>query len=75
MRLLFVIASPIQVSLDYLQALSTVVRCVRDKGLRDSLLQAAGDREIEKRIREAFVSGLQRCAEMVGDPRACGAAD
>jgi PTS system nitrogen regulatory IIA component len=74
-RLLFVIASPVQVSLDYLQALSTVVRCVRDKGVRDSLLQAAEEREIEKRIREAFVNGLQRCAEMVGDPRSCGASD
>ena len=28
-RLLFVIASPLQVSLDYLQALSTLVRCLR----------------------------------------------
>jgi PTS system nitrogen regulatory IIA component len=55
-RLLFVIASPLSVSLDYLQALSTLVRCLRDGEIRTCLLDAASAREIETRLREAFTA-------------------
>jgi nitrogen PTS system EIIA component len=53
-RLLFVIASPLAVTLDYLQALSTLVRCLRDGEIRACLLEAPGAAEIERRLREAF---------------------
>jgi len=73
-RLLFVIASPLQVSLDYLQALSTLVRCLRDAPVRDSLLAALNVEEIEQRIRDAFMTGLARCDDEVLGRQACGAA-
>jgi PTS system nitrogen regulatory IIA component len=59
-HLLFVIASPPHLSLDYLQALSTLVRCIRDKDARDSLIDAPGAAEIEERLRDAFRAGLER---------------
>jgi PTS system nitrogen regulatory IIA component len=62
-HLLFVIASPLSLSLDYLQALSTLVRCIRDKDTRNSLLCAANAEEIEGRLRAAFRAGLQRFEE------------
>jgi PTS system nitrogen regulatory IIA component len=52
--LLFVIASPPHVSLDYLQALSTLVRCLRDPRVRDELLAGSDSADIEARIRSAF---------------------
>ncbi len=73
-RLLFVIASPLQVSLDYLQALSTLVRCVRHTPVRESLLDPQAGPDIEKRIRAAFMTGLRECDDpLMGQP-ACGAA-
>jgi PTS system nitrogen regulatory IIA component len=72
-RLLFVIASPLQVSLDYLQALSTLVRCLRDAPVRDSLLAPLNVEEIEQRIREAFMTGLARCDDEVLGRQACEA--
>jgi PTS system nitrogen regulatory IIA component len=62
-HLLFVIASPPNLSLDYLQALSTLVRCIREKDARDSLIGAAGAGEIEERLRAAFSAGLERFEE------------
>jgi PTS system nitrogen regulatory IIA component len=62
-RLLAVIASPPHLSLDYLQALSTLVRCLRDQDDRDALLHAASAREIESRIRAAFTAALERFEE------------
>jgi PTS system nitrogen regulatory IIA component len=62
-HLLFVIASPPGLSLDYLQALSTLVRCLRDKPSRDSLIDAGDAAEIEERIRAAFAAGLGRLGE------------
>ncbi|HTP58436.1 MAG TPA: PTS sugar transporter subunit IIA, partial [Spirochaetia bacterium] len=56
-HLLFVIASPPHLSLDYLQVLSTLVRCLREKPVRESILACQGAREMETRIREAFNSG------------------
>jgi PTS system nitrogen regulatory IIA component len=73
-RLLFVIASPLQVSLDYLQALSTLVRCLRDAPIRDSLLASLNVEDIEQRIREAFMTGLGRCDDPVVGRQTCGAA-
>ena len=61
-HLLFVIASPPHLSLDYLQILSTLVRCLRDKPVREAILACQGAREVEARIREAFNSGLGRQA-------------
>ena len=62
-RLLFVIASPPSLSLEYLQALSTLVRCLREKEDRDSLVDGPSAAVIEQRIRAAFVAGLDRFEE------------
>jgi nitrogen PTS system EIIA component len=62
-RLLAVIASPPHLSLDYLQALSTLVRCLRDPEDRDALIQGASAKAIEARIRAAFNAGLERFEE------------
>jgi len=61
-HLLFVIASPPHLSLDYLQILSALVRCLRDKPLRESILACPGASEMETRIREALASDLGRQA-------------
>ena len=71
-HLLFVIASPPELSLDYLQALSTLVRCLRDKPARDSLIDAASALDIEERIRAAFSAGLQRFEESRTPRGSCG---
>lgn len=70
-HLLFVIASPIHVTLDYLQALSTLVRCVRHQEVRDSLLDRSKASELETRIRAAFTAQLEGCMDSTGQP--CGA--
>ena len=57
-KLLFVIASPAPVSLEYLQALSTLVRCLRDQKLRDALLATQESAGLEAIVREAFSAGL-----------------
>jgi PTS system nitrogen regulatory IIA component len=62
-HLLFVIASPPNLSLDYLQALSTLVRCIRDKEARDLLIDTSSAAEIEERLRAAFSDGLMRFEE------------
>jgi nitrogen PTS system EIIA component len=68
-HLLFVIASPVHVSLDYLQALSTLVRCVRHESLRSALRAATDAASLEAIIREAFTAGLQPAADpSVGAP-------
>jgi len=59
-HLLFVIASPPHLSLDYLQVLSTLVKCLRDKPVRESIMACQGAREMETRIRQAFTTGLGR---------------
>jgi PTS system nitrogen regulatory IIA component len=64
-RLLFVIASPLHVSLDYLQVLSTLVRCMRDCGQRDALLAAGSAEEIRLRILDSFSAGLARAKDPV----------
>jgi PTS system nitrogen regulatory IIA component len=64
-RLLFVIASPLHVSLDYLHSLSTLVRCLRDRSVRESLLEGIDAEEVQRRIREAFLIGLARSADQV----------
>ncbi len=61
-HLLFVIASPPHLSLDYLQILSTLVRCLRDRPMRESIMACSGAREMEVRIREAFNTDLGRQA-------------
>lgn len=59
-QLLFVIASPPSLSLEYLHALSTLVRCVRHRSLRESLFAADGAAAIESRIRDAFCGAVER---------------
>ncbi|MGA2613600.1 MAG: PTS sugar transporter subunit IIA [Spirochaetia bacterium] len=61
-HLLFIIASPPHLSLDYLQVLSTLVRCLRNRPTRESILSCPGAREMETRIREAFATDLGRQA-------------
>jgi nitrogen PTS system EIIA component len=73
-RLLFVIASPLMVSLDYLHALSTLVRCLRHQPLRERLLAARDAVEIQRRLRQAFMIGAERCDDPLSDPQTCGAA-
>jgi PTS system nitrogen regulatory IIA component len=59
-HLLFIIASPPHLSLDYLQVLSTLVRCLRGEPMRAAILACSGAREMETRIREAFTTDLGR---------------
>ncbi len=73
-HLLFVIASPPSLSLDYLQALSTLVRCIRDKDARDSLMDAPSAAEIEERLRAAFHAGLERFEEPLSGRQSRGSA-
>ncbi len=65
-RLLFVIASPPQVSLDYLQALSTLVRCLRHSQVRNDLLTGNDPADIEARLRAAFAAGLSPVYPLAG---------
>ena len=65
-RLLFVIASPPHVSLDYLQALSTLVRCLRHSQVRADLLAGDDPADIESRLREAFAAGLVPADPLAG---------
>lgn len=58
-RMLFVIASPPHMSREYLRALSTLVRVVRDPAMRETILAAGAACEIEGRIRE----GISRCLD------------
>ncbi|HET6451608.1 MAG TPA: PTS sugar transporter subunit IIA [Spirochaetia bacterium] len=69
-RLLFVIASPPSLSLEYLQTLSTLVRCLREKEDRDLLLDSPNPKETERRIRASFLAGLERFEEPL--PRSAG---
>lgn len=73
-RLLFVIASPQMVSLDYLHALSTLARCLRHQPLRDRLLAACEAEEIQRQLHHAFTTGVERCDDPLTDRQACGAA-
>jgi len=73
-RLLFVIASPVQVSLEYLQALSTLVRCVRHQKVRDALLAADTATGLETTIRDAFSAGLEPSTPPPVGRQPCGAA-
>jgi len=61
-RLLFVIASPPHMSMDYLQALSALVRILRDDRLREKLLASGDPEEARTTIRDAFVGCLARHA-------------
>jgi PTS system nitrogen regulatory IIA component len=61
-HLLFVIASPPEMNLDYLQALSCLVRALREREVRETLLASVETREVERRIREAFALHVGRLA-------------
>jgi PTS system nitrogen regulatory IIA component len=63
-HLLFVIASPPEMNLDYLQALSCLVRALRRREVREALLASIETPELERRIREAFTLcvGQRACA-------------
>lgn len=63
-HLLFVIASPPEMNLDYLQALSCLVRALREREVREALLAHREAAEVERRIREAFTLcvGRRACA-------------
>jgi nitrogen PTS system EIIA component len=65
-HLLFVIASPPEMNVDYLQALSCLVRALREAEVREALLACVDTREIERRIREAFAlhTGRAACAPL-----------
>ncbi len=59
-HLLFIIASPPHLSLDYLQILSSLVRCLRERPVRESILACPGAPEIVTLIREALANDLGR---------------
>ncbi len=59
-HLLFVIVSPPGPCVDYLQALSCLVRAIRRGEVRQSLLDTEDRSEIERRIRAAFLRDLDR---------------
>jgi PTS system nitrogen regulatory IIA component len=63
-HLLFVIASPPEMNLDYLKALSCLVRALRQRDVRETLLASVETPEIERRIRKAFTLcvGQRACA-------------
>jgi nitrogen PTS system EIIA component len=63
-HLLFVIASPPEMNLDYLQALSCLVRALREREVREALLESVETHEVERRIRDAFslCVGRHACA-------------
>jgi PTS system nitrogen regulatory IIA component len=61
-HLLFVIASPPEMNLDYLRALSCLVRALREREVREALLASVETPEIERRIREAFTLCVGRFA-------------
>jgi len=67
-RLLFVIASPPHMSREYLRALSTLVRVVRDPAMREAILAAEAAREIEGRIREGISGCLGRGVRQAAAP-------
>jgi mannitol/fructose-specific phosphotransferase system IIA component (Ntr-type) len=75
-HLLFVIASPARVSIDYLQALSTLVRCVRHQDVRASLLAPCAAEELESRMRSAFTAhiAVTDCDDAADGRQPCGAA-
>ena len=73
-RLLFVIASPQQVSLDYLQALSTLVRCVRRQDVREALLASVGEADLQRAIRDAFRAHIEPAAAPGAGRQPCGTA-
>jgi PTS system nitrogen regulatory IIA component len=71
-HLLFVIASPPHMSLDYLRALSTLVRVIRNRAIREALLAGTGAREIERRIRGEFFACLDPRSRAPGGALPCG---
>ena len=71
-HLLFVIASPPDLSLDYVQALSTLVRCLREPSVRASLLEARDEASLQAAIRRVFAAELGRCT--APGPQPCAAA-
>jgi nitrogen PTS system EIIA component len=70
-NLLFVIASPPNMSLDYLQALSTLVRSLRDRSVRHSLLGARDETSLQATIRKIFTAGLERCSDPLRGCQPC----
>jgi nitrogen PTS system EIIA component len=73
-HLLFVIASPPHLSLDYLQALTTLVRCIHDREARDSLIDASSAAEMEEWLRRAFSAGLVHFEEPLSGRQSRGSA-
>ncbi len=53
-RFLFVVANPPGMQLEYLLALSVLVRAIRDERFRDELLECRDAEEIECRLSRAF---------------------
>ena len=70
-HLLFLIASPPHMNLDYLQALSTLVRIVHDPLLRHELLSLHSPKEVERRIRDSFQRLLGGTASVAASGAAC----
>jgi PTS system nitrogen regulatory IIA component len=67
-QLLFLIASPPSMTLDYLQALSTLVRCVRLPSLRESLFSAASVPVVECLMKRALCGGAENREDCMPKP-------
>ena len=63
-HLLFVITNPPEKQMEYLVALSTVSRLVRDEAFRESLRATVPAREIELKICQAFSECLKKYGKL-----------
>ena len=73
-HLLFVIASSPSMNLDYLQALSVLVRVLRDPAAREALIAEGDVARVEHHIRTAFALSLQRLRRSLRGNPACSPA-
>jgi nitrogen PTS system EIIA component len=55
---LFLVANPPDKQLEYLLALSVLVRSVRDENFRDELLYCKNSKEIERKLNKAFNASM-----------------
>ena len=57
---LFLVANPPGMQLEYLLALSVLIRVIRDEGFREELLSCYDSIEIESRLHKAFRASMRR---------------
>lgn len=70
-QLLFIVASPPKMEIEYLLALSVLTGLVRNKNFRDEILSYRDSGEIERRLCDAFHRNLQFRANLALSRVAC----